>query len=134
MKHIKQPDGSKLCGQTCTAMVTNTHLANVVAVIGFKGTHYKTLDTAMRKLGKGKLGPIIQRRSAESDFPAKGTYIARLQISKKPHRSHFVALKDGKVYDPEWGFAVPYPYWIMGIRENVRVPDLKFTSWAEYIQ
>lgn len=127
MIHIEQPRGSKCCGQACVAMVLGQTLADVCGVIGNKGTHYTTLRKAAWYYGH-EFGPVILARS--HPVPRDGLLIARIIWSRKPHASHFVVVKDGKVHDPECDAGYPLDMWLQAHRDWRNLPNLTFTSWV----
>jgi hypothetical protein len=126
MKHVEQPPRSKCCGQACVAMVLGRMLADIVAVIGNKGTHYTTLRRAAWHYSR-EFSPVIMARS--QPLPDAGVHIARIIWSRKPHASHFVVLVGRKVHDPECDQGYPRDMWLQAQRDFRNLPDLTFTSW-----
>ena len=132
MKHLRQPEGSSCCGQTCVAMVTGKSLYNVTSVFGDHGTHYTTLRSAIVSVGGWKygLGPIILARG-KNGIPRRGTYIAKAIWSRKPHASHFIVVHHGRVYDPGWDTPVKLDDWLAVQRQRYTSPNFYLTSWVE---
>jgi hypothetical protein len=113
-------------------MVTETTLDEVVDVIGRAGTHYTTLRKAAQVLTGEELpfGPITQSRGR--CIPIRGTYIARVIWSRKPHASHFIVVHNEFVYDPDgWEYLMLLTDWLTEERKRRCSPDLNITSWVE---
>ena len=104
---IKQPLGSKQCGQASLAMLTGISLERAVELVGKKkGTKTKDLVAAARKLGldcPDRLKVLGRKTLAELE--------RALVKVKVPGQSnwHWIAVIDGKVFDPAPAF--PFPLW-----------------------
>jgi len=112
-------------------MVLGRTLADIVGVIGAKGTHYATLRRAAWYYSR-EFGPIIQARN--HPLPDAGLHIAHIIWSRKPHASHFVVLCGRKVYDPECDQGYPRDMWLQAHRDWRNLPDLTFTSWVKVLR
>lgn len=91
---ILQPKGSRLCGQTCIAMVTGKTITEIVNCLGHgKGTRTKDLVKLLRSFGYG----VPDRLRRLSNPP-------RYAIAKQPklrgNNWHWVLIWNGKRYDP----------------------------------
>lgn len=129
MIHIRQPAGSRCCGQACLAMVLGLTLADVCEVIGRSGTHYKTLRRAAAAFGR-ELGPIAIRGVRGRVPPTRGTYICRAIWSRKPHVSHFIVLDNNVVLDPAAPIMMRRVDWLTMQSNYWGLPNLNFTSWV----
>lgn len=130
MIHVRQPAGSRCCGQACVAMVLDKTLAEVCAVIGCGATGYPKLRKAAAAFGR-EFGPTIIMRHTIYAAPTFGVFIGRVIWSRKLHASHFIVLNHGKVFDPLYDDAYPYYEWLDAHR--CFWPDVTLTSWAQLV-
>ena len=94
MKHVRQPEGSRLCGHACLAIVLGITLAEACKKLGHRrGTYTKELVAALgSRATDQRLVPLRQRSSPRQ---------AILKVRwGKTHRSHFVVKSGSKIYDP----------------------------------
>lgn len=138
--HVVQPPNSSTCGQCCVAMVLNVPVERVIKEIGRGGTNYTKLRRAVENITRSKiarpratLSPPYQRRRSIIDHPRTGTWIVKIQWSKKPHRSHFVVLSNDIVYDPSYGQKMKFTEWLDTYRSITHQPNLHISSWAEVV-
>lgn len=129
--HIKQPAHSKCCGQACVAMVLGKTLADIIGVIGDKGTHYTTLRRAAAHYGR-EFSAVTSARSQA--LPSSGVHIARIIWSRKPHKSHFVVLAGQYVHDPACDTDYRRDLWLYSHQLFRDLPELTFTSWVTLLE
>lgn len=98
MKLLLQPSYSRLCGQTCLAMLANITLAHAIVLVEHEhGTRTKELIKAFRKLNWSCPDRLIVLR---------GTLLTTLEhalvkvIFPPSSRSHWIAVHGGTVFDP----------------------------------
>ena len=95
--HVRQPDGSSLCGQACVATILGIDLEQAITLVGHShGTKPRELSETLRKHG---LPCFVRRvRYTGGTLPTK----AFLALSTPGTRSryHWALLDDGIVYDP----------------------------------
>lgn len=93
---LKQPKGSRLCGQTCIAMLAGLPLDKVVNIVGPRGTTVQHLATALERLGFETSGRL-KFANVDVDLPS----ICIAQVKYPQRRSwHWVLFVDGCAYDP----------------------------------
>lgn len=96
---IKQPEGSKLCGQTCVAMVTGCSLDESIAAIGHKrGTCWSELRDAIIHFGC-QADQKLTRVKSLAEMPE--LCIARVYWDRK--QSHWIVRFGVHVFDPVFG-------------------------------
>lgn len=109
IKHIQQPEGSKLCGHSCVAMVLGVSLDEAIEIIGHrKGVRNYEI---IRALG-------TKAATKRSVRPGVITPPCIIRI-KGPKRRHHVALyAQGKVFDPAYALEAPdFDLWHDFIKE-----------------
>jgi hypothetical protein len=103
MKHISQPVGSNLCGQTCVAMIAGISLGESVKVFGKRGcTTTKDVAAALRKLGIPCGDKLIRLKKGEDPVSA-GTAVKMVVLhydGAPKHHAHWVVLHGDLYYDP----------------------------------
>lgn len=100
MIHLFQPPGSKLCGQTCVAMLAGVTLEESVRVFGRKGgTNTKQVAEALGKLGI-KSGDRLVRPKFLDELPS--CCIAKIHFTDAKN-THWTVYRDGLYYDPAYG-------------------------------
>ena len=86
LSHIRQPEGSNLCGQACVAMLAGVTLAEAIRATGTRGrTSTRHVTHALRALG---CRPYSLRRGIP---PELGTGLCRLRDAQDRARSEFDA-------------------------------------------
>jgi hypothetical protein len=91
---VKQPEGSKLCGQTCLAMILEIPLEDAIVLVGHsKGTKTRELAQALKLWGLRTTGKLVRRPKIPEYCIAK--------IPRPRGRNwHWVVYWEGKRYDP----------------------------------
>jgi hypothetical protein len=100
MKHVRQPEGSSLCGQACIAMAADVSLDRAVEAVGHskpRGTYTSEVIAALRLLGVGCADRLRRVSRQKPVLPAR----AMLHINNDGGRSHWMLTWDGVIYDPE---------------------------------
>ncbi len=121
MKHIIQPT-AKSCGQTCIAMLAQTSVRKVLELLPDKkgGTTAKQLVTAA-----GQLGVTFDKLPPHYNFkqvPRTITAVFRVMWREKRHRTHWIVIDNGLVFDPGLPSAVTLsPYLAMLERKGGRI-------------
>lgn len=107
MKHINQPPGSSLCGQTCVAMIAGITLEESISVFGKSGeTETREVITALNKLGIS-CGDKLIRVKKGVDLPP--CCIIVLHYDGAPMRHwHWVVYYGGLYYDPAESIGTGY--------------------------
>ena len=103
MKHMFQPLGSSLCGQTCVAMIAGVSIEESIAAFGGTrgGTRTRQLVDALHKLGIRCGEPPLIR--IDGDCFISDTCIVKLHF-EWTKRTHWVVWHEGRYYDPsEYG-------------------------------
>lgn len=98
MNLIRQPRPSKLCGQCCVAMLTDTPVEQIIKLVGHNhGTRTHELVRVLRMLGfstvprlKVVRGALPERCICKALVPGKAGW-------------HWVVHYKGKIYDPDAG-------------------------------
>lgn len=101
MKLLRQPT-RETCGQTCVAMLLDISVAEACELVGTTGrTCVVQLQKALEKRGH-----TLHRVPAATDC-GKGLerYLVRIGngMSGADHRSHFMVVENGLVYEPSLG-------------------------------
>lgn len=118
MRHIRQPEGSNLCGQACIAMLGNMTLWEAIEFLGTKGrTTTKIMVEALRA-GGFKCGSKLKRTSNDGALPPFSLCLVHIR-NEGQHSGHWVIWngKDQRFYDP--GFFEPVSeefYYVKGGR------------------
>jgi hypothetical protein len=99
---VFQPEGSRVCGHCCVAMITGASLSDVYAIIGHRhGTSSREIAHALQYLGHrcdGHLHVLSSRRLL-ADLPS-----FCMAVIKWTHKtSHWVVHSDGLFYCPAMG-------------------------------
>lgn len=96
MQHIQQPEDSRLCGQTCLAMVLDLSLEEAIQLIGHdKGTTTRELVAALRKMGLRPSGKLI--RGEPSNLS-----IVKIVGRQQTVGWHWAVYNYGTWHDPAW--------------------------------
>jgi hypothetical protein len=95
MKHVRQPQGSSLCGQACIAMLLRCSLIEACSIVRRSGgTKTEDLARALRKRGF----PVNDRLSPwRGALPERAVLKVRFQGRA---RFHWVLAHKGLVFDP----------------------------------
>ena len=101
MKPIKQPAGTKSCGQACVAMLLNISLSEALNLFGFKGPTYGIqLRKVLNENGIKTSNRTITVRKNTFFLPD----VAILKITYKgKHLGHWVLKYYNKIYCPNYG-------------------------------
>lgn len=101
LKLLKQPDNSRLCGQTCLAMILGITIEEAIREFGHDGcTHIYELEEVLTN------HQYSTTRVAGANF-SRG--ICRLRSTANKKWSHFAVMWDGVLYDPWLGIKPDYP-------------------------
>ncbi len=111
MKHIRQPNPSRCCGQCCVAMAANVSLKEAKQAIGKRAsTNTKVLIKGLKALGvrcsSGRLKPIFGNMAK---LPL--TAILKIKIRGRLSGWHWVLKHENKIYDPSNGVVVLSDYY-----------------------
>ncbi len=118
MNLVNQPEGSRLCGQACIAMIANISIGEAINLIGHShGTHTKEIIQALKTLGiPCEVNRLTVRRG--KDWPERA-------VVKIPHPEgsgwHWVVLDGFCVYDPQRTSLLPV--------ECLDLPEFRATSF-----
>lgn len=96
IRPLKQPRGSRLCGQTCIAMLAGLSLDRVVNLVGPKATTVRHLATALGRLGFETSGRL---KFADNDSNLPSICIAQVKYPRR-RNWHWILFVDGRGYDP----------------------------------
>lgn len=101
LRLVKQPVGSKQCGQACMAMICDLKLKEVVEEMGTGGTRTRDLVIFLRSRGfrcDQKLNRVSERWKLYLHLD--DAYAAVVKITWARNHSHWVVFHKGRVYDP----------------------------------
>lgn len=126
MTHVQQPRRSRLCGQTCVAIVADVSLerAQAACTEGYqRATSEHDLRRGFKRLGF-TLGAFTRNRHPLPGYA--GTAVARVRYASLPHTYHWIAFQGDVVFDP----ALPHP--VNGVAYVARLVRraAHITSWA----
>jgi hypothetical protein len=137
VRHLVQPPGSRICGQTCVAMLADVHPAEAMVACRRKGaTAYSDLRRGLAEFNlRGGVRVPLRRHQLPPEFVAgvAGIFhdhkaVARVRYaSSKNWGGHWVALGEGKVWDPSED-VIP----VMSLHEYasfLAMRGLRFTSY-----
>lgn len=90
---VEQPEGSRICGQCCVAMVAGIPIDEAINTVGKRGsTTWKDLRGALRTLR-------VEFGDLHRGWPDKrNTSIIKIQFN--PRQRHFIVLHSGFIFDP----------------------------------
>ena len=106
-----QPHGSRLCGQTCVAMLAKVSLKRSIKAFDgrMRGTRAKHVLAALARLGveiKGKrLIPVTGGRMPQRCLQCVAFVHYRGAGEGRKTFRHWRILWDGHIYDPVWGIS-----------------------------
>jgi len=99
LKHLQQPPGSSLCGQTCVAMLLGVELGQSIEEFKSRGgTRTKQIKAILEKHGYVCADRLKLISKKKPQFP--DVCICRVRWGHKS-RSHWVLKYYDKLYDPE---------------------------------
>lgn len=98
MKLVMQPKDSRLCGQACIAMLTNSPLEDVIGMIGQTLTTWNELYSALFQFGITCV-PDLEPAFGAFDLPD----LAILLCPAGGGMKHAVLYDRGMIYDPGMG-------------------------------
>ena len=95
MRHLQQPQDSKLCGQCCVAMLLDVEISKAIALVGHAGpTSPDQLIRAIRKGGRNCDPSLIVGRP-------RGTCLVKLnRPGRRSGNFHWVVYDRGVWHDP----------------------------------
>lgn len=106
-RHLLQPEGSSLCGQTCIVMAAGVSLERAIEAVGhekLRGTCTREVIAALRSFGincAGRCRPVSRHVPV---LPKRGIVAIRRDKDKATHpekrRHHWMLTWDGTIYDP----------------------------------
>jgi hypothetical protein len=138
MRHIRQPDGSSLCGQIAVAVVTGLPLDEVIER-GFAGHRGKTntrrVKQALRRFGV-ECGDKLERTRRTDVAIARLSYAPRPSWSRKrreyverrPSTGHWVVVDEGRVWDGIFGDSRGDAEWPDGAKLTSYLPLTSATT------
>lgn len=102
MRHLTQPKGSSLCGQTCVAMAAGVTLLRSIEVFGTRGgTRTKQVVAALRAFGFETVGDRLVRWDDKTAPPRHAIlHLIWDKPGKKHKHGHWVLNWEGIVHDP----------------------------------
>ena len=110
MRLVKQPEGSKLCGQACVAMLCSITLEEAIEAVGSKGaTTTKQLKIALEE------HDVACGKRRVRGMPDK-TETALLFWRNDEDGRHWMVWHKGKYYDPIAGVFRKVPNWLSNSR------------------
>lgn len=120
LKHLQQPAGSRLCGQTCVAMLAGVSI-DTATFHCTSGKNRSTSEHDLRKglamLGQG-LDPFERRKRVEP-FPnhlvSVAPILARLRSADRKHGYHWILITRTQVFDPSLTSALPVEAYVGAI-------------------
>ncbi len=102
LKHVRQPENSRLCGQCCVAMLCGIQLQDAILAFGHAhGTRTAEMRRALERYGMtvtGRRGGL--RRIADGYLPVTALVKMLPPRGVRSRRSHWVVVHEGRVYDP----------------------------------
>lgn len=100
--HLRQPEGSSLCGQTVVAMILGITLEEAIALVGKRGaTSRADLERALGERGWKLWGPI----PGPPPTNGSGLYLCVVRWPRKG--AHWLLLDGGRWLDPEGSYRWP---------------------------
>jgi hypothetical protein len=133
MNHIRQPEGSSLCGHAVLAMVLDLSLDKACDRMGHsRSTRTREL---VKALGPAALGSRLTRLSRRHPMP----HTCVLKVCwKGTHKSHFVLKTGSDIHDPLLTGPVTLEGWSQVLKKSGRVtsflPVRRVTEWDTYFQ
>jgi hypothetical protein len=99
VKHIYQPPGSSLCGQTCVAMITGISLDESIQLFDGKRGGTRTRDLVNALANKGiQCGDKLVRLKGQAK---PNVCIVKLHFDDSKV-THWVVWHNGRFYDPSY--------------------------------
>lgn len=130
MLYLQQPKQSKLCGQTCLAMITGKPVEDIIELIGTKkGTSTKRILNSLSILGFNHSGRLIPRRTQ----PLPSLAICKIRREwNKSGNWHWVVLCNGMIYDPD-PVTLDKTYNITSVEDYDAMCQKRRTKFTSYI-
>jgi len=114
MKLVKQPRGSRVCGQACVAMLADTDLKNGIKLVGHVGGTWGHHLAAALKRAYVPCADKLVRGEPDGD--------ALLFFKYPSNRRHWVVWYDGKYYDPLEGIFRRVPKYLRRAQITSHLP------------
>ena len=109
IKHLQQPDDSKVCGQTVVAMAAGVAVDEVIKVIGpDHGTKTGDLRYAFGKYGIKTVGKTLMRWNGKDKPPDYALLHMVFHKKGEKFHGHWQLNWEGVIHDP--GFKAPEFY------------------------
>jgi hypothetical protein len=101
---VRQPDGSRICGQCCVAMVARVNIGYAIEAVGKRAsTRSADIRRGLANLNiRHSTEPRLVSRPQYRELPARCIATCHVPYSR---RTHWVVLWDGVVYDPVYGIS-----------------------------
>lgn len=101
-RHLLQPPGSSLCGQTAVAMILGISLEKAVELVGHRnGTAREELEAALRKRGVR----LWDRTLGPPPTNGRGLYLCSVRWPRGG--GHWIVLDGGRWLDPDPSYRWP---------------------------
>ncbi len=101
MKPLFQPVGSRLCGQTCVAMIADVSLSDAIKAVGHAhGTTTRELASALRKFGID-CTDRLKRISKKSSLPERCIVGVVWDKKNGGYHRHWIVRWDGEFFNPD---------------------------------
>ncbi len=117
---MKQPSGSKLCGQVCLALILGISLDESIKLVGHRH------GTSTKELTKHFDHGDTRRWLSKDEVPDYALCISRPGSIKRNGNWHWVLLKNLTVLDPSFGEWEPFNKWC-------RSSDLTISSYISIL-
>jgi len=127
IKQLKQPDGSKTCGQHVVAMLCGTTVNDAIQLVGkCGGTYHHDLTPVMRQYG-------WEPQSDQLTRFRRGDVVPNVCLIKvwwnRSNTTHWVLKHNDRLHDPIVDFPIPWSDKYLGFN---RTPDQhRMTSYIE---
>lgn len=109
-KHIQQPEGTNVCGQTCVAMAAGVPLEDAIKTFGHaRVTYTGEVIAAFAKYGiKAKGKRLVRSKGPAWVLPENCLIHVLFHKKGEPFHGHWMLRWDGHVHDPAYPFADVY--------------------------
>ena len=122
IKHVRQPHGSKLCGQCCVAMIMGRELSEIVEHLGESGTRWAQLKDLLEANGFEVSGGL--NKFTENHF----IWETAIVKSHHEHSTHWMVRNGPYLHDPELPSAVGWSDKYTTLYKSK--PEVRITSWV----